>query len=211
MLELSIDGFGQAQGQLTKLEAGLTDLSPLYKRLAGTLEAEAEANFAAEGRPRWPELADSTLARRMARNNGGSVLMMLQDYGMLAASVDSDFGKDFALISAGGAASAYAGAQQFGATINRAPYSTKVRLRTDAKGDLLRQAKEGKSSNLAIFAKDKHKRVRESWHEVQAFTIHIPARPYLPFTGPATSPTLQPQAQDSVLATISRYISDAAT
>lgn len=205
MLEISVSGFGQGQQWLDGLHTRLTNLTPLYKRLAGTLEAQTEANFSAEGSPKWQPLAASTLARRLKSNKGSSVLMMLQDHGLLAASVSSDYGPDFVVIGAGGAASAYAAAQQFGATINRAPYSTKVRLRTDAKGNLLRQ---GKSDKLAVFAKDTHKRARESWHEVKAFTIRIPARPYLPFTGPAEAPELQPAADTSLLATITRYIYD---
>ena len=63
-----------------------------------------------------------------------------------------------------------------GGVIERAPYSVKVRLRTDARGNLQRQTNH---SRLAMFARDKHKRVRESWHEVKAFKIRMPARPYL--------------------------------
>lgn len=207
MLAVIPDGFGQSQAWIEGLHTRLNDLTPLYQRLAGTLEHETELNLDAEGRPKWQEWAASTKARRLANNNGSSVLKMLQDHSILAASISSESGADFVIISAGGAASDYAPAQQFGATIHRAPYSTKVRLRTDAKGNLLRQ---GKSPNLAVFAKDKHKRVRESWHEVQAFTIRIPARPYIPFTGPAEAPELQPQAETSLLATITRYITDTA-
>jgi phage virion morphogenesis protein len=205
MITINVNGFGQGQQWLAGLHTRLTDLTPLYKRLAGTLEAETEANLAAEGRPKWQALAPSTLARRLKSNRGKSVLMMLQDHGILAASISAEHGSDFVVIGAGGAASAYAPAQQFGTTINRAPYSIKVRLRTDAKGNLLRQTKNDK---LAVFAKTTHKRARESWHEVKPFTIRIPARPYLPFTGTAEAPELQPQAETSLLATITRYIYD---
>lgn len=206
MLEVSVNGFGQGQQWLVGLHTRLTNLTPLYKRLAGTLADATDENFAADGRPKWQPLAASTLARRLKSNNGSSVLQMLRDSGMLVNSVHAEFGADHVLVAAGGNGSApYAAAHQFGTTINRGPSKTKVRLRTDAKGNLLRQ---GKSGNLAVFAKDKHKRARESWHEVKPFTIRIPARPYLPFTGTAEAPELQPQAETSLLATITRYIYD---
>jgi phage gpG-like protein len=206
MITINVNGFGQGQQWLAGLHTRLTDLTPLYKRLAGTLEAETGANFAADGRPKWQDLADSTLARRLKSNNGSSVLQMLRDSGMLVNSVHAEFGADHVLIAAGGnGSSPYAAAHQFGTTINRGPSQTKVRLRTDAKGNLLRQAK---SDNLAVFARKDHKRARESWHEVKPFTIRIPARPYLPFTGTAEAPELQPQAETSLLATITRYIYD---
>ena len=207
MLTANATGFREAQAQLERLHDGVTHLAPLYTRLAGTLEAETEANLDDQGRPRWQSLAPATIARRLKSNRGSSVLKMLQDHGILAASVSSSSGEDFVEIGAGGAASAYAPIQQLGGTINRAPYSTKVRLRTDAKGNLLRQSK---SSNLPVFAKNTHKRARETWHLVPGFSITIPARPYLPFFGSPESPKLQPEAETSVLATISRYLDDIA-
>ncbi|MFZ2986595.1 phage virion morphogenesis protein [Ideonella sp.] len=210
MAQVDVD-LGSARQQLQALHGKLSDLSPLYKILAGVLEDETEANFAAQGRPQWMPLADATKASRLKRNRGSSVLKILQDRGTLAASVSSGYGSDHAEIGAGGAAKDYAGAQQFGATIERPPYSTKVRLRTDRQGNLLRQTKDGKPGKLAVFAKDHHKRARESWHEVAGFTIKIPARPYLPFDGPSNAPVLQAAAQASVLSAITRYLDTAAT
>lgn len=190
---------GAAAKALDQLEEAVTDAEPMFRAIAGALEAETERNFAAQGRPSWVPLSKATIAERLKRNRGSTVLKILQDRGILAASITSDFGADFAVVGAGGAASAYAGAQQFGASITRPPYSTKVRLRTDAKGNLLRQGTEGSAANRAIFAKDSHKRARESWHEVGEYTVKIPARPYLPFFGPADSGVLQPEAAQSVL------------
>ncbi|WP_270995498.1 tyrosine/phenylalanine carboxypeptidase domain-containing protein, partial [Listeria seeligeri] len=42
---------------------------------------------------------------------------------------------------------------------------TRIRLRTDARGNLARQPG---NRNLAVFARDSHKRARTSWHEVRA-------------------------------------------
>lgn len=210
MSQVEID-LGAARSQLVALHGKVSDLSPLYKILAGVLEDETEANFAVQGRPQWLPLADATKAERIKRNRGSSVLKILQDRGTLAASISSGYGSDHAAVGAGGAAKDYAAAQQFGVTIERPPYSTKVRLRTDRSGELLRQTKDGKPTKLAVFAKDSHKQVRESWHEVLGFTINIPARPYLPFIGPAEAPSLQPEAETSVLSAITRYLAAAAT
>lgn len=210
MITVDINAGGAAP-KIADAIAQLQDGRPLFQRIAATLEEEAQANFAAEGRPHWVPLAPATVASRLKRNNGGSVLKMLQDRGILAKSISSDYGPDFALIGAGGAARAYAAIQQFGGTIDRAPYSTKVRLRTDAKGNLVRQGTEGSAKGRAVFAKDSHKRVRESWHAVDAYQITIPARPYLPFTGTSAGATLQPEAARSVLDTLMRMLGEALT
>lgn len=199
---------GNAAPRITEVIELLQDGRPLFQRIAQVFEAETEANFAAQGRPNWVPLSAATIAARNKRNNGGSVLKILQDRGILASSISSDYGADFALIGAGGAARDYAAAHQLGATIDRAPYSTKVRLRTDAKGNLVRQGDEGSAKGRAVFAKDSHKRVRESWHAVDAYRITIPARPYLPFTGSAAGATLQPEAAQSVLDVVVRMLGD---
>lgn len=184
---------GVAAAKLAEAQKLLADGRSMFRQIAQALEAETERNFEAQGRPSWVPLKATTIAARNKRNNGGSVLRILQDRGILAASISTDYGVDFAQV---GANTPYAAIHQLGGTIERAPYSTKTRLRTDAKGNLLRQGKDGK---LAVFAKDRHKRVRESWHEVGAFTVNIPARPYLPFLGAAQSGVLQPEAEKSVL------------
>lgn len=203
MLKFEVDPGGKAAAQLNSAAQQLADARPLFRSIAGMLEAETEANFAAEGRPSWVPLAASTRAERLKRNKGSSVLKILQDSGILASSISSDYGADFAQVGAGGAAKDYAAIQQFGGTIDRAPYSVKTRLRTDAKGNLMRQ---GTNKNLAVFAKDSHKRARESWHTVEAYKVRIPARPYLPFSGTPDNAVLQPSAETSLLELLQRYV-----
>jgi len=166
-------------------------------------EAQTEANFAAQDRTGWVPLAAATRAERVKRNKGSTVLKILQDSGILARSVSSSYGEDFALVGAGGAAKDYAAIHQFGGAIEHAPYSVKTRLRTDAKGNLVRQ---GAKSKLAVFAKDSHKRARESWHAVEAYKVETPARPYLPFSGPPDHAVLQPEAETSLLDVLQRYV-----
>lgn len=202
LLEIIID-IGDAVRRLDRASAALDNPTDLYRGIAQSLESVTEGNFAAQGRPHWAPLAKATIQERTRRNKGSSTLMILQDSGILAASVSSDYGSDFSVIGAGGAAADYAGIQQFGGEIKRAAYSTKVRLRTDAKGNLLRQAG---NRNLAVFARDSHKRARESWHEVGEYTIKIPARPYLPFSGPPDAPVLQPEAETSIMEVVDRFL-----
>lgn len=208
MIDFEIDfDDEEALAKLAAGEAALADTTEIYRRIAAALEAETEANFAAQGRPAWVPLSKETIAERTKRNKGGSLLRILQDRGILAASVSSEYGVDYARI---GAATPYAAIHQFGGTIDMPAKSTRVRLRTDAAGNLLRQGTEGAKKNLAVFARDSHKRARESWAEVGAHTITIPARPYLPFTGsdPATA-VLQPEARQSVLDVVERVLTAA--
>lgn len=95
----------------------------------------------------------------------------------------------------------YAAIHQFGGTIERAPYSTKVRHRTDAKGNLLRtKAFNGKG---LVFAKDSAKRARERWFEVKAYSIKIPARPFLPIQA---SGQLYPDERDTIVRQIQGWV-----
>ncbi|MCA0240218.1 MAG: phage virion morphogenesis protein [Proteobacteria bacterium] len=203
MQKFEVDPGGKAAAQLSKAAQQLADATPLFRSIAGLLERETEANFAAQGRPSWVPLSASTKAERLRRNKGGSVLKILQDRGILAASISSAHGPDFALVGAGGAAKDYAAIHQFGGTVDVPAHSVKTRLRTDAKGGLVRQQGH---QNLAVFAKEGHKRVRESWSTVDAHKVQIPARPYLPFSGPAESATLQPEVEGSLLDLIERHL-----
>lgn len=183
---------------------------PLMQRIAEALESEAEENFDKEGRPEWTQLAKSTKAAKLKRNNGSSVLQILSDHGTLAASLSTDFGDDFALVGAGGAAKKYTAIHQFGGDIEMPAHSRKIRLRTDKQGNLLRQGDKGNKANLAVFAKTKgdkaHKLYREGTSEIPAHSVHIPARPYLPFTGAPDAPLIQPEAEKSVLELISAAV-----
>lgn len=202
MWQVVID-ISDAVRKLESAEAVLTDTTAMNQAIAQDLESVTEANFAAQGRPSWAPLSKATIRARQKRNKGSSTLQMLQDRGILAASVSSAYGSDYALIGAGGAAADYAAAQQYGADITVPARSSKVRLRTTAKGNLLRQAA---NRNLAVFARDSHQRARESWHEVGEYTIKIPARPYLPFKGQPGSEVLQPEARDAILATVQQML-----
>lgn len=202
-VQINIDTADRVLGSVL---AALSPNRKLMQQIAVALEDEVEANFDAQGRPtKWKPLAKSTTAARLKRNKGSGALKILQDRGLLAASVSSAAGDDYAMIGAG---RAYAAIQHFGGDVNIPAQSRKTRLRTDRKGNLLRQGDKGRKKNLAVFAKDDHKNVKETWSEVRAHSVHIPARPFLPFTGLAGAPTLQSSAEQSILAIISRAAND---
>lgn len=181
---------------LQRVAGGFHKTTPLMRAIAGVFEAETEANFAAEGRPHWMGLKPSTIRQRT--KSGTWPGKMLQVFGQLAASVATRYSRNEAVV---GSNKVYALIQQVGGRIERAAYSTKVRHRTDAKGELLRSSHlKGKG---LIFAKDSHKRVKTRWFEVAAHGIDIPARPYMPFDAAGN---LQPSTQQKVIGVTTDYL-----
>lgn len=191
----------QTQGQqlLNRLVAQLGDATPVMREIAQMLEETTRLNFRNQGRPRWLPLADSTKKERLSRNKGSSVLMILQDSGMLASSITPNYGPDYAEV---GTNKVYAAAQHLGATINHPAGQRTVRLATRKDGSLSRQRG---NPNLARFAA-RGKPARESTHASKAYTVNIPPRPYLPFLGGAENPTLQPEAEAELLSIVNRWL-----
>lgn len=73
----------------------------------------------------------------------------------------------------------YGARHQFGGTFKQSLKPGKVRLRTDARGNLLRQGEEGNAARLAVFAKRKHKRAVERSYAGRDYNVTTPARPWL--------------------------------
>lgn len=193
-LEIKDDG---VTAMLQRVAGGYHNTTPLTRAIAGIFESDTEANFAAEGRPHWMGLAPATIrARAKAGTWPGKILQVSS--GGLAASVTTGYTRTESRI---GSNKVYAAIQQLGGQINRAAYSTKVRHRTDAKGNLL-LTEHFKGKGL-VFAKDSHKRVKTRWFEVAAHIINIPARPYLPFSAGGA---LQPSTEAKVLQQVNDYL-----
>lgn len=193
-LEVKDDGLSAA---FQRVIGGYHNTTPLARAIAGIFEAETDANFAAEGRPHWMGLAPSTIRRRSKAGTWPGKMLQVSAGG-LAASIATSFTRTESRV---GSNKVYAAIQQFGGKINRAAYSTKVRHRTDAKGELLRTA-HFKGKGL-VFAKDSHKRVKTRWFEVAAHAINIPARPFLPFDAAGN---LQPSTREKVLSQTNDYL-----
>ena len=112
----------EVQAAFIRLRDAAKDLSQAMRAITTALMSQTEANFAAQSGPSgpWPDLAESTRKRR------GDAAMMLQDSGHLASSITPDSGPDFASI---GTNVVYAAIHQLGGDIQRAPFSSWVRLR----------------------------------------------------------------------------------
>jgi phage virion morphogenesis protein len=128
--------------------------------MAAVLEDQTEENFAAQGRPKWKELSEATRFKRVGgrkgyKKNGDLTvrskrvleeMMILQDSGLLAGSVHSQYGDNYSMI---GAARPYARIQQLGGkagkgrkvTITARPYlpfTADFKLQPEAEKELLK-------------------------------------------------------------------------
>ena len=187
MIELKIDTTTVTRA-LGRLQGFQRSKRPLMRKLAAIMADAVEENFAQEGRPKWLGLAKSTRKRR----SGGQIL---QASGRLAASIQSQADGDSAAV---GTNVKYAAIHQLGGEITRAAHSGWVRLRTDAKGNLLRQGAKGRAAHLAVFAKDSHKRAKKVRYTSGESKVTMPARPFLALT---------PADEDEIEQTVSAYLS----
>lgn len=174
---------------LDRLARAGQDMSPVMREISAELASETEANFAAQGRPKW-------LGIKPRKGRAGGKI--LQDTGQLAASITT--GSDATSASIG-SNKVYAAIHQLGGSINKAAQSRLVRHRTDAKGNLLRS--EALGGKGLIFAKDSHKRATARWFAQGAHTINIPARPFLPVDAAGN---LQPETAESILGLVNNYL-----
>lgn len=86
-IQVEIDGLASVQAALQRLVDQSRDLTPLMANVAKTLASETSANFAAEGRPSWVPILESTRAARAKKGKGDG--KMLQVTGRLASSITS--------------------------------------------------------------------------------------------------------------------------
>ncbi|MDF3932943.1 phage virion morphogenesis protein [Pseudomonas citronellolis] len=173
-IELEFDHLQVTQA----LSAGAAVLGAPEKVLADLIDpllrihrARFKAKTSPDGVP-WKALSPRYL-RSKERNQDKILVASGQLSNDLRGQVDGDtllFGTD----------RPYGAIHQFGGTIQRAASRGTLRLRTDAKGALLRQADH---ANLAVFARSSgtsaHKRYVERSYEVAAHEITMPARPWL--------------------------------
>lgn len=135
MIRVDITG-ADIRRALRDLAERVTDRRQLMADIAGVLLSGAEQNFEEEGRPRWPALAESTLAQRQkSRYDGG----ILQRTGALADSVQAESDNDTAIVGSG---LRYARIHQLGgkaATIPARPYLGIDRAEEEEILDLIEQ------------------------------------------------------------------------
>ena len=166
--KVELQGVAELKRRIGEMIAHGRNTAPLMRQIAGIMADEVEENFEAEGRPAWPK------SKRAAREGGKT----LQDSGLLVASIQQFIAWDATSASVS-TNRKYAAIHNFGGEIKRYPFSSTVRLRTDAKGNLLRQGDEGLKANLAVFAKSGHKRTRDYFRFSMGYTIRMPRREFM--------------------------------
>lgn len=136
----TIEGINLSLRALARLQSSIRDMAPVMRAIRVELLSQTEANFAAEGRPRWKPLARSTIEARVgavARGsksgtlkngriskgaaNTASGMKILQVTGQLAASVHGESGNDYAMI---GSNLRYAAIHQLGGEAGRGRKTT---------------------------------------------------------------------------------------
>lgn len=173
---------------LNRLAAAGRDMTPAMRAISLALLSKTQANFIAQAGPAgpWPELAKATQKDRARRGKWPG--QMLRDTGRLAASVTPFSNAGEAGV---GSNAVYAAIHHLGGDIERAAYSSWVRLR-QVKG-------------RTLFAKGSHKRAKSVRYTTGGHAIHIPARPYLP----ATAAGLQDGMEAAILDILRKHMAGA--
>lgn len=164
--KVELQGAAQARKKLALMISRSQNPEPLLRQIAGIMDDEVEQNFAVGGRPAWPK-------SQRVKKHGGQTLI---DSAQLVNSI-----QQFVTARSAGVATnkEYGAIHNFGGEIKRKPYYSEVRLRTDARGNLLRQGTEGLKANLAVFARKRHKRAVTRFRFSQGYTIRMPQREYM--------------------------------
>ncbi len=119
---------------LGRLAQAGRDMSPVMRTIATEMFTQTEANFAAEGRPKWLGLKNPS-----ERRKGGQIL---QDTGQLAASISSSSDATSATV---GSNKVYAAIHQLGGKAGRGHKATipaRPFLPVDAQGNLQPEAED---------------------------------------------------------------------
>lgn len=195
-IEIKITDQG-VHSALQRLAAVLDDPTPVMAGISVEMLTQTERAFELEG-PGWQKLRPSTIRRRTKMGKWPGKIMQVSNalarsYLPFHSSHEAGIGSNLV----------YAAIQHFGGKIQRKGKAGTVRLRTDAKGNLLRQGKNGK---LAVFARQSHKRAVERSYQGKDYTITLPARPALPVD---RSGNLTPSALEAVLRVVNTALGGA--
>lgn len=150
----------------------------LSRRLTHTMYLHTMEVFDQEG-PGWTPLSARTRKQRVARGfDEGPILDRKRgNLGLRGGIVEAPSETEAVVGVREGIP--YALAHQFGVIINRVVKAGSVRLRTNKKGELIRQKNY---KNLAVFGKKSHKLTKDvSYPGGKAYQIKIPQRKYLFF------------------------------
>jgi phage virion morphogenesis protein len=173
---IDISGLDDAQARINLMITRSENIKPLLRQISENMFAAVMRTFREQGRPdKWQDLAKST--KKQYAKKG---FILEPTLNRRSAGLLSSIQKFVSDTSAGVSTNKkYAAIHNFGGPITRHPFSMSVRLRTDAKGNLLRQGAEGNLSRLAVFAKASHKRAVEKKYTSSGFTINMPKREFM--------------------------------
>lgn len=130
---------------LNQMEHSTHNASPLMASISNELFSQTEANFAAEGRPKWMGLKPSTIAMRTKRGSWPGRMLQISAGG-LAGSISTSSDATSATV---GSNKVYAAMQQLGGTTSsRSMIPNKViaprpYLPVDAQGRIQPEAEDG--------------------------------------------------------------------
>ncbi|MEM6381652.1 MAG: phage virion morphogenesis protein [Pseudomonadota bacterium] len=162
---------------LGRVERAGGNTEPLMREITAAMLFSTQRRFEREtgpdGRP-WQPLSPRTARQRIGRNRRRGTENMLRVSGRLYSSIVGEASSREAVI---GTNVTYASVHQEGATINMPARSRTVRLR--------------RSNGRTVFARTSHRRVREVEVSVDAYTVTIPARPFLGFSDEDRATILQ--------------------
>lgn len=172
-----------ARDYLDQVAGKIENMAEVMGLIGEIVQSSVERNFEVGGRysspgsykgggSKWKDLANGT--KKARKRKGKWPGPILQVSGRLAGSIHYNAHNDKVEV---GTNLVYAAIHEFGGTINRAGGPGSVRLRS-RQGKLVRQGKEGKLANLAVFSSSKHSHVVRSFVG-KPYTITIPARPFL--------------------------------
>jgi phage gpG-like protein len=173
MIEQEID-VSVMRGRLRALR-DLSFVTGALDSIAHDMTARAQLGFRDQQDPwgiAWTPLRPSTIKARRKGKGGGSE-KILRNTGVLAPSVQAN--RTGPLTIEMGSNVPYAAPNQFGATINHGARAVLLRMRV---------VKNANGVMVNRFASKKHKKVTEKLGTVQAYTVKIPARPFLPMRSP---------------------------
>ena len=163
-------------GQAAKnVRPALEDIGEMLLR---STDNRFEAEKDPDGQP-WAPLSPEHLAYKEEK---GFNLKILQMRGHMRGTIIWKVSGQTLIV---GTNRVYAGIHQFGGTVKFKAREGSLKLRTDRKGNLLRQNQVGVgphrrgTGNLAIFARGGHKRVVQRKFSVGPYQVTIPPRPFL--------------------------------
>lgn len=172
----------EVRDALAQARERLTNLRPLMTALAGRLHDAVEANFAAEGRPKWPELRPATIRQREKKGYWPGKL--LQRRGQLARSIEPGANAERAWV---GTNLRYAAIHQFGGTIQKRARTQVIAYDERARRFMSRRkARRRKAGSVGV-----------RFAAIGAHTVTLPPRPYL---------TLTPGDREDLVAIVRRYL-----